>query len=193
MTTLINRSDIDRNMVLLRSFFELTKKAPLVRAGPSLGAKQTTSGANDRTGGVIAGLGGLRVRGSSRPRLRRTSNRHRNDRHVLRRREAVERGRARCSAREISAVVVSGVLLFVGRQVAKVRLHRCDVRLVLGVGELRNRNRGKNADDDDYDQKLNECKTLFVAHHMKILGKEAIGKKRYQPYGADIVKTTGKL
>ena len=28
---------------------------------------------------------------------------------------------------------------------------------------LRNRNRGKNADDDDYDQKLNKGNPLFIA------------------------------
>src|ERR1700682_2891163 len=82
------------------------------------------------------------------------------DRHVLRRRKALRR----TVAREVPAVVVGRILLFIRREVTKVRLHRCDIRLVLRVRKLRNRDRGKNADDDDNDQKLNKCKTLFVAH-----------------------------
>src|SRR5438552_16037940 len=84
--------------------------------------------------------------------------------YVLRRAEALQwRGGSRGS-REVSTTVVGSVLLFVGRHVAKVRLHRGNVRLVLRICELRNRDRGKNADDDDHDQKLNEGKTPFVAH-----------------------------
>src|SRR5450759_1662645 len=71
--------------------------------------------------------------------------------------------------REVRAVVVGGKLLFIRSEVTKVRLHRGDVRLVLRIRELRNRNRGKNADDDDYDQKLNKSKTLFVARHFCLL------------------------
>src|SRR5207248_10025930 len=78
-------------------------------------------------------------------------------------------------------VVVCSVLLFVGGDVAKVRLHRGDVRLVLGVGELRNRNRGKNADDDDYDQKLNEGKTLFVADHKMGSGRKRLNYRDSAP------------
>src|SRR5437660_1239043 len=86
------------------------------------------------------------------------------DRYVLRRAEALQRSRGSRDTTEIRTTVVGSVLLFVGRHVAKVRLHRGDVRLVLGIRELRNRDRGKNADDDDHDQKLNKGKTLFVAH-----------------------------
>src|SRR5437016_9323886 len=84
--------------------------------------------------------------------------------YVLRRAEALERRRGGRSSGEVGTTVVGGILLFVGRHVAKVRLHRGDIRLVLCICELGNRDRGKNADDDDHDQKLNEGKTLFVAH-----------------------------
>src|SRR6266568_1671342 len=100
---------------------------------------------------------------SAGPGLRGSRNGSDRNGYVLRRAEALQwRGGSRGS-REVSTAVVGSVLLFVGRHVAKVRLHRCDVRLVLGVRELRNRDRGKNADDDDHDQKLNERKTLFIA------------------------------
>src|SRR2546423_2708180 len=157
------------------------------------GSGQTTSGAGNYAVHHLAGLGRLRVRGGRAPRRGRASNCSHYDRDVLRRGETLDRRRRGRGAREVRTLLVSSVLLFVGRDVAKVRLHRGDVRLVLGVGELRNRNRGKNADDDDYDQKLNECKTLSAAHHIKSLRREAVGKKRCQPYGADRVKTTGRL
>src|SRR5438552_12741684 len=98
------------------------------------------------------------------PRRGRTRNRSYNDGHVLRRAKALKRSRGGRGSREVSTTVVGSVLLFVGRHVAKVRLHRGDVRLVFCISELRNRDRGKNADDDDNDQKLNKGKTLFVAH-----------------------------
>src|SRR5436305_12220403 len=104
------------------------------------------------------------MRSGRAPRRGRASNVGHYDSHVLRRAEALKRRRGGRGATEIRATVVSSVLLFVGRHVAKVGLHRGDVRLVLGVGELRNRDRGKNGYDDDYDQKLNEGETLFVAH-----------------------------
>src|SRR6185437_10153319 len=85
------------------------------------------------------------------------------------RRETLQRRRAGGGAAEIRALVVSGVLLFVGGEVAEVRLHRRDVRLVLGAGKFRNRDSGKNADDHDDDQKLNERKALRVALHKKVL------------------------
>src|SRR4030088_1080970 len=75
----------------------------------------------------------------------------------------------RTVTREVRAVVVGGILLFICREVTKVRLHRGDIRLVLRVRKLRNRNRGKNADDDDHDQKLNKSKTLLVARHFYLL------------------------
>src|SRR5437868_12313457 len=102
--------------------------------------------------------------GGGAPRRGRASNCRHDDGHVLRWAEALERSRSGRGSREVGTTVVGSVLLFVGRHVAKVRLHRGEIRLFLGVGELRNRDRGKNADDDDYDQKLNEGKTLFVAH-----------------------------
>src|SRR5437660_3465642 len=101
---------------------------------------------------------------SAGPGLRGSRSGSDDDGDVLRRAEALERRRGGRSSGEVGTTVVGGVLLFVGRHVAKVRLHRGDVRLVLRICELRNRDRGKNADDDDYDQKLNKGKTPFVAH-----------------------------
>src|SRR5437870_1044146 len=101
---------------------------------------------------------------SAGPGLRGSRSSSDRNGYVLRRAEALERRRGGRGSREVSTTVVGSVLLFVGRHVAKVRLHRGDVRLVLRICELRNRDRGKNADDDDHDQKLNEGKTLFVAH-----------------------------
>src|SRR5204862_5383185 len=95
----------------------------------------------------------------------------------LRRRETLKRRGTSGRASEVRAVVVGGVLLFVGRQVAKVRLHRSDVRLVLRVGELRNRDRGKNTDDNDHDQKLDKSKTLLAANHIVSLSKESDWRK----------------
>src|SRR5215207_4119595 len=48
------------------------------------------------------------------------------------------------------------VRLFGRHEVAEIRLHRRDVRLRLGVGELRDRDRGQDADDHDNDQKLDQ-------------------------------------
>ena len=108
------------------------------------------------------------MRRGGRPSRWRTGDKRCGDGYVSRRREAKARASHSCWARrgirEVGTVSISGVLLFVGRKVAKVRLHRGDIRLFFGLGELRNRDRGKNADDDDYDQKLNKGKTLFVAH-----------------------------
>src|ERR1700693_3947263 len=104
------------------------------------------------------------MRCSRGPRWRRTHKRYGDDRYVLRRREALKWHQVRRGAREVHAVVVGGILLFIRSEVTKVRLHRGDVRLVLRIRKLRNRYRGKNADDDDNDQKLNKGKTLSVAH-----------------------------
>src|SRR2546423_3512783 len=101
------------------------------------------------------------MRSGRGPRRRRAVDCRRRHGNVLRRREAL----SRTVTREVRAVVVSRVLLLERREVTKVGLHRGDVRLVLRIRELRNRYRGKNADDDDDDQKLNKCKTLFVARH----------------------------
>ena len=93
------------------------------------------------------------TRGCS-PARRRTSDARRGNRDVLRRREALNWRRTGGSAAEVRSLVVCSVLLFVGGEIAEVRLHRRDVRLVLGAGKFRNRDRGQNADDHDYDQKL---------------------------------------
>src|ERR1700686_410975 len=89
--------------------------------------------------------------------------------NVRRRREAL----GRTVTREVRAVVVGGILLFIRREVTKVRLHRGDIRLVLRVRKLRDRDRGKNADDDDDDQKLDKGESLFIAHS---LTPEAVGE-----------------
>src|ERR1700687_3035449 len=104
------------------------------------------------------------MRCSPGPRWRRTHESYCDDRYVLRRREALKRRHVRRGSREIRAVVVGGILLFIRREVTKIRLHRGDIRLVLRIRKLRNCDRGKNADDDDNDQKLDKCKTLFAAH-----------------------------
>src|SRR6267378_2738912 len=101
------------------------------------------------------------MRSSRGPRRWRADKRSRQHGNVLRGRKAL----GRTVTREVRAVVVSGILLFIRREVTKVRLHRGDIRLVLRIRKLRNRDRGKNANDDDYDQKFNKCKTLFVARH----------------------------
>src|SRR5437016_14362600 len=106
--------------------------------------------------------------GGRAPRWGRTRNGRNRNGHVLRRRETLNRRRRGRGSREVRATVVGSVLLFVGRHVAKVRLHRGDVRLVLRICELGNRDRGKNADDDDDDQKLDQRKT-FLAAHLKLL------------------------
>src|SRR2546422_1032695 len=63
---------------------------------------------------------------------------------------------------------VGEIGLFSGHQVTKVGLHRGEIRLLLRVGELRNRDRGQNADDHDYDQQLNERETLAVHLHIPL-------------------------
>src|ERR1700737_3259300 len=103
------------------------------------------------------------MRSSCGPRRWRASNCSRRHGHRRRGRKTL----SRTVAREVRAVVVSGILLFIRSEVTKVGLHRGDIRLVLRVRELRNRNRGKNADDDDHDQKLNQGKPLFVAQHVR--------------------------
>src|SRR5438552_622307 len=113
-------------------------------------------------------LGRLRMSRSRAPRRRRTSNRGYNNGHVLRRTKALERSRSGRGSREVSTTVVGGILLFVDHHVAKVRLHRGDVRLVFCISELRNRDRGKDADDHNHDKKLNKGKTLFVAHFVSL-------------------------
>src|SRR4051812_25723269 len=60
-------------------------------------------------------------------------------------------------------------------EVAEVRLHRGDVRLRLGVRELRNRDRGENTDDDDDNQQLDERETLAKLWHVRLaLGIEEL-------------------
>src|ERR1035437_7963178 len=86
------------------------------------------------------------------------------------------------NGRRVVAVVVREVGFLRGDEIAEVRLHRGDVRLFLRVGELRNRDRGKNADDDDDDQQLDEGEALLVTRH------------RGTPWGYDgIFETIGQI
>src|SRR6185437_12586591 len=57
-----------------------------------------------------------------------------------------------------------------GHQIPKIRLHRGDVRLRLGVGELRDRDGGQDTDDHHHDQQLNERETLAI--HLTLLPLE---------------------
>ena len=66
---------------------------------------------------------------------------------------------------------VGEIRLFSRHEVAEVRLHRGDVGLLLRVRELRNRDRGKNADDDHDDQKFDEGEAFAVVH-LRLPGSE---------------------
>src|SRR5258706_303548 len=72
-------------------------------------------------------------------------------------------GRVVCGAK-VGGVLyrVSKKRLFGRHEVPQIRLHRCEIRLLLRVSELRNRDRGQNADDHHDDQKLDQCKALAV-------------------------------
>src|SRR6266699_6555928 len=65
---------------------------------------------------------------------------------------------------------VGEIRLFGGDQVTQIRLHRSQIRLLLRVRELRNRDGGKNADNHHDDQKLDECKALAV--HLNVLSRK---------------------
>src|SRR5439155_23334405 len=56
--------------------------------------------------------------------------------------------------------------LFGCNEVAKIRLHRREVRLALCVRELRDRDRGQNTDNDDHDQQLDEGKAFAKSLHV---------------------------
>src|SRR5207249_3911475 len=57
---------------------------------------------------------------------------------------------------------VGEIRLFGGHEVPEIRLHRSQIRLLLRVGELRNRDGGQNTDDHHHDQKLDQGKALAV-------------------------------
>src|SRR2546427_5104130 len=57
---------------------------------------------------------------------------------------------------------VGEIRLFGGHEVPEIRLHRSQIRLLLRVGELRNRDGGQNTDDHHDDQKLDQGKALAV-------------------------------
>src|SRR5712692_6833064 len=103
-----------------------------------------------------AGLGRVDVLDVGVPAVRRGRNRRRG---VTSRLDEVNPARAVCR-RVLHRV--REIRLFSGHQVPKVGLHRSDIRLLLGVRELRDRDGGKNADDHHHDQQLNERETLAV-------------------------------
>src|SRR6266513_5838197 len=57
---------------------------------------------------------------------------------------------------------VGEIRLFGGHEVPEIRLHRSQIRLLLRVSELRNRDGGQNADDHHHDEKLDQGKALAV-------------------------------
>src|ERR1041385_7096373 len=77
---------------------------------------------------------------------------------------------------------VIGVVALLGRgEVPEVGLHAGDERLLLGVAELRDRDRGQDADDHDDDQQLDEGKALAIHWDSKSLrgtGCEAVMRRR---------------
>src|SRR5687767_1549852 len=89
------------------------------------------------------------------------------DGHVLRRTEALQRGsRSRCAG-EVHAIRIRSEALLIRGQVAEIGLHRREVRLFLRVRELRNRDRGENADNYDDDQKFDQRESLLVPCHFR--------------------------
>src|SRR3954471_13215484 len=131
ITALIKRSDIPE----ICTGQGRHKKAPLDPSRASL-VNTLTSRTDDRASRVVAGLRGLRMSRGGGPCLGRAGGDRGGDGHVLRGDKALERRGRRARAGEVRAVVVSGVLLLVGREVAKIGLHRGDIRLVFRVGEL---------------------------------------------------------
>src|SRR6266498_3984383 len=131
--------------------------------GPLTTSHVVRSGAGDETlRRRVAGLIRQQMRRNRRPVGGRAGNRGSRHRHVLRRGKALRRA----AAGEVLPGAVDGVAFLVRGEVAEVSIHRRDVSLLLGVRELRNRDRGKNADDDDHDEKLDQCETLLVAYHL---------------------------
>src|SRR6266542_1142003 len=107
-----------------------------------------------------ARLGRVEAGDVDRPTVARNGGRPKD----VARRRAERRGTgSRRTARRAGVLErVGEVRLFRRDEVAKVGLHRSDVRLLLRVRELRNGDGGKNADDDDHDQKLDQRETLAI-------------------------------
>ena len=107
--------------------------------------------------------GQLRVADRRRPVARTRNDRRRsNTRRVL---ELQVRDHRRVLRR------IREERLFGRHEVTKIRLHRGDVRLRLGVRELRNRDRGKNTDDHDDDQELDEREAFAELKHVPSRGR----------------------
>src|SRR5688572_22668869 len=95
------------------------------------------------------------VRGAGRPARSRRSNA---DGHTLGRNEG-QRGGA------VGVGVEVGVVdLLLAREVLEVRLHRGEVRLLTGRGELRDGDGRQDPDDHDHDEELDQGEALFVTH-----------------------------
>src|SRR5688500_5755365 len=112
-------------------------------------------------------LGSLGVRRFGPPALHRRVSRTSIDRHAAARGIALNRSRdGRTTRGEIRARVIGGITLLCGHEVTKVALHGREVRLLLRVRELRDRDRGQNADDHDDDQELDQGKAfpILVLH-----------------------------
>src|SRR6476661_8987825 len=92
---------------------------------PFIGSGRLHTG--NHTVGHRANLCRLRLGRGGVPRRRRAGGGVCNDRHVLRRREPLERRSHRRGSTEIRSTVIGGVLLFVGREIAKVGLHLRDI------------------------------------------------------------------
>src|SRR5581483_6042762 len=92
---------------------------------------------------------------------RRTrSRRQRRTRRVIQRRlDRLQRGHGHGT---VGAVVVRRGSLGGGRSGTSLRLGGSVVGLPLLVQERRNRDRGKNADDEDHDEELDQGETLLI-------------------------------
>ena len=90
-----------------------------------------------------------------------SARRDRRETNARRRRELHVRG---VNRRRILAAV-GEERFFSGDEVTKIRDHRGLVRLALRVRELRNRDRGQNADDHDDDEQFDEGKALSEFQH----------------------------
>src|SRR5688572_14359124 len=115
----------------------------------------------DDTGDACgAGFRGLRVARGSCPAWWRSSGGGRCYGDVLRGGESL----GDAVSGEVRPGAVGRETLFVDGKIAKVGLHCGDIRLLPRIPEFRDGDGGKNADDDDDNQKLYECERLSFFH-----------------------------
>src|SRR5256885_7983920 len=67
---------------------------------------------------------------------------------------------------------VGEIRLFGGNQVTQIRLHRSQISLLFRVGELRNRDRGQNADDQDRKSTRLNSSHLVISYAVFCLKKK---------------------